>query len=478
MTTGDAGQDAVELSPASRSYPRPRVAELLRAGSVRLAGLGLLVAGFLSLAWLGHAQPVVAGAFVICSIATWAGYAIFFCVRQSPSAIIVRLSFAVAIAVRIAGLMTPPIYEDDWARYLWDGHRLIEDGTPYAHPPAQYLEDAGGNAAWRAVLDQVNNPDVPTIYAPGLQYVFALSSWLAPASIEGLKSILVIFDLGLCAIVWRLGGVSAALRYALCPLVVFEVAFNAHADIIGATLAVACYALARARHDVAAGAVFGLALACKPFAVIVAPALVGRRWGATALAAAAVLFALYAAFIWKGATELAGLEIFSRWWEFNSLGFAVVEAAVGDTVARPLSLVLGVTLSASLMLYWRLREADTLPPADLWLLALLCLAPVINPWYLLWAVPWVCLRSNALTWAALPAVSVSYLTAGVLGIDGAAFYDHPVWVRPLEVVLWAAIVAGLFAWQRSRPVQERAPAHRANALSLDRGAVGQSGTGE
>jgi hypothetical protein len=84
-----------------------------------------------------------------------------------------------------------------------------------------------------------------------------------------------------------------------------------------------------------AGGVFGLASACKPFAVIVAPTLTNRRWPLIALAAAATLVVLYAPFIWKGATEYAGLEAFSRWWEFNSLAFAVVKAALGDTLARP-----------------------------------------------------------------------------------------------------------------------------------------------
>jgi hypothetical protein len=235
---------------------------------------------------------------------------------------------------------------------------------------------------------------------------------------------------------------------------VFEVSFNAHADIIGATLAVACYALVRSGRNLAGGAVLGLALACKPFAVIVAPATINRRWLIVALAATGVLVGLYAPFILKGGTEYAGLETFSHWWEFNSLGFAVVKAVLGDSTARPLSLALGVVFSASLMVRWRLREPHTFPPADHWLLALLFFAPVINPWYLLWSVPWACLRPSPLTWSILPAVSISYLTAGVLGIDGPGFYDHPAWVRPLEVVAAGAIYLGLRAWSLwSHPAQ-------------------------
>lgn len=423
----------------------------LDIGSRPLCASALMVAAYLTLAWRGGSPPIDGMVFAASLIAAWTGYALFFA-EERPTPAALWLGVAVSVAARIAGLMTPPIYEDDWARYLWDGYRFLQDGTPYLAAPIAYAGDSSLDASWLSILGTVNNPDVPTIYAPTLQYVFAFTSWIAPTSVAGLKSVLIAFDLALWAVISRLAGARAGLRYALCPLVVFEVSFNAHADIIGASLAVACYALVRSGGNLAGGAVFGLALACKPFAVIVAPAIANRRWVLVALAAAAVLLGLYVPFVLKGATEFAGLEAFSRYWEFNPLGFAVVKAALGDSIARPLSLVLGVTLSASLMLHWRLREAHTLPPCDHWLLALLLFAPVINPWYLLWAVPWVCLRPNALTWSVLPTVSISYLTVGVLGMEGPGFYDHPVWVRPLEVIAAGAIYLGLRTWSQWRRV--------------------------
>jgi alpha-1,6-mannosyltransferase len=409
-----------------------------------LGASALMIAAFAALAWVGHLPPVNGLAFAAGLATAWIGYALFFAHAKLTPAVL-WVGIATAIAARASGLLSSPIYEDDWARYLWDGHRFLQDGTPYGLAPSAYLEDTGLDTTWVSILGQVNNPDVPTIYAPTLQYVFAFVSWLAPTSLAALKCLLIAFDLALWAIVWRLGGARAGLGYALCPLVIFEVSFNAHADIIGAALTVACFWLVRKGRDIAGGVVFALALACKPFAVIVAPALLNRRWPLIGLAIAAVLALVYVPFVLKGATELAGLEVFSRWWEFNSLGFGVAKALVGDAIARPVCLVLGIATSASLMLYWRLREADTFPPADHWLIALLFFAPVINPWYLLWAVPWACLRPTALTWSILPAVSVSYLTAGVLGVEGPGSFDHPSWVRPFEVLLAIAVYLALRA---------------------------------
>jgi len=418
-------------------------------GTSELGGYALMLAAYSAFAWLGASPPVNGVAFVLTFAAAWTGYALLFAIDRRS---ILWLSICLALSARAAGLFTPPIYEDDWARYLWDGYRFLQDGTPYLAAPSAYANDTALSTEWLSILGTVNNPDVPTIYAPALQYAFAATSWIGPAKLTVLKGILVAFDLALWATIWSLAGARAGLRYALCPLVVFEVSFNAHADIIGAALAVASYALVRGRLTVAGGAAFGLSLACKPFALILAPAILGRRWAVVSLSATVVLLGLYLPFIFKGATEYAGLEVFSRWWEFNSLGFAVVKAALGDAIARPVSLALGIMLAASAMLYWRLREPETFPPADHWLLALLCFAPVINPWYLLWAVPWACLRPSALTWSILPAVSISYLTTGVLGIDTPQSFDHPLWVRPLEIIAALTIYLGLRVFAR-RPLR-------------------------
>ncbi len=394
----------------------------------------LIAVSFFALAFLSRTPPVPALAFVVSLMSAWAGYAGVF----STSVPVSRWAVGCALAARIAGLWGHPVYEDDWARYLWDGFRFLQDGTPYGTAPSHYFENSDLAASWQAVLAEINNPDVPTIYAPTLQYVFAFSAWISPASLTGLKIVLIFFDLGTWFIISRIGGVQAGLRYALCPLVIFEVSFNAHADVVGAFLITACFALIGKDRLIGSGAAFGLALACKPFALIMAPCFLRPRWHVPALAAAVVLTALYLPFLYRGATERAGLASFAETWEFNSFGFAILQDCFGNWGARRISLVLGTMLCAALMVRWIARERPSLPPADFWLLSLLFFAPVVNPWYLLWAVPWACLRPSPLTWSVLPAISLSYLTAGVLGIADQGFYNHPSWVRPLEV--FAAIV--------------------------------------
>lgn len=409
----------------------------------------LLVAAFSILSARSVAPPVDALIFVLLSASAWLAFAAFVSCDQ-PSRRAVVFGFTAACLARVAGVAATPIYEDDWARYLWDGWRTITDGTPYGVAPAEFLERADVPALWVTVLQTVNHPDVPTIYGPTLQGIFAFASAVAPADLVVLKVLLVIFDLVIWGLVWRLGGSEAGLKYALCPLVIFEVSFNAHADVVGVAFMVLAFYLLSQSRPIVSGIAFGLAIAAKPLAIALAPIFVQRRAFAAVIAAVIAIGVLYAPFVVRGATEADGLAVFSKYWEFNSFGFAVLKDFVSEPQVRALSLAIGSVISGALMLAWLLRSTDTTPPVDLWLLAVLLFSPVVNPWYLLWIVPWAALRGSVLSFAALAAVSASYLTDGVLGIESDGYHDHQWWVRPLEVMLFVSIAFGLFLSTRKR----------------------------
>ena len=66
------------------------------------------------------------------------------------------------LLLRILGLFSYPVFEDDFFRYLWDGRMLLEAGTPYGVAPAEFF-DLDHLKAWEAeVLDGINYPNVPT----------------------------------------------------------------------------------------------------------------------------------------------------------------------------------------------------------------------------------------------------------------------------------------------------------------------------
>jgi len=432
--------------PSHRSPPSPPAE---KRPWLAVSGAALVVLAFAMLAWLSQAPPVPAAAYVACLAVAWLGYAV--AVRHAAT--IARVAAPLLLAAllcRVAGLWAQPVHEDDWARYLWDGWRLLQAGTPYGTPPAAHFGDASVPVVWQRVLDRINHPDLPTLYAPVLQAVFAASAWLAPANLMVLKLLLLAADGAICALLWRLGGAAAACRWSLCPLVVFEVAFNAHADVVGVAWMLAA-AWATARHwRVAAGAALGLALASKAFALLLLPFVWARVGWRAALATVATALAAYAPFAIQAGTELESLLAFAAGWEFNPFGFAVLQWAAGDALARWLWPALAAAFLCLYALHWhRARQPwppDLAPP----LAVLLLLSPVVNAWYLLWLAPWAALRPAAWQFGAMVAVSLAYLTTGVLGLPSAGIHDHPAWLRPLEVAVFLAVVAaGAVAQRRS-----------------------------
>ena len=134
---------------------------------------------------------------------------------------------------RSAGLFGFPLFEDDYFRYLWDGYRFAEVGTPYGWAPAASFADAEVPQVFQRILDQVNYPDIPTIYGPVAEFSFLLAYLVAPGSLVPLQLILIGVDILLIRLLLTAAPPRFVLLYAWCPLVIKEIAFTAHPDGLG-----------------------------------------------------------------------------------------------------------------------------------------------------------------------------------------------------------------------------------------------------
>ena len=365
-----------------------------------------------------------------------------------------------AAVFRLCGLAGGPLFEDDFHRYLWDGYRFATTGTPYGAAPETFFVDPAVPVRFQRVLDGINYPELPTIYAPVTQVVFLAAYGLRPASVAALQAILIVIDLATVALLLRLAPARNVLLYAWCPLVVKEIAFTAHPDGVGVCLLLAGIVLARARRWPLAAVCLGLAVAARTFALVLAPlALVGAR-GRHRLLFGATLAAAYAPFALRGATELAALQVFARDWEFNSALFGLLAAVMPRLEAR---FVLGAAFAVFWGCYY-LRYSRSGPrgtPRGDWLYGvLLAASPVINPWYLLWLLPFAAVFPSCWAWAASAAVLLGYVTGLNMQDYEMHPYAQPPWARWLEFGL---IAAGLGCdglrrrWRRpaGAPVAER-----------------------
>ncbi|WP_293371387.1 hypothetical protein [Nevskia sp.] len=379
-----------------------------------------LIGGCLSWTWASHGGGVTPLHLWLVAVP---GMAMMMLATRhlNPARATLPWLLAIAATLRLLGVAGAPILEDDHYRYLWDGYRLVEHGTPYGVAPFASFGDSSLPQYAQNLLSGINNADVPTIYGPVLQALFGLSHLIAPGQLWPLQSLLSLIDLGMLALLWQLGARRGAWLYGLCPLVVKEIAFTAHPDgVMAMLLVIAVLARRKATPNAAIGCgiAAGLAVAAKINAVVALPFLL---WGLSPLAWLAAPLAIGVAYLpfLDGATDFAGLQVFARFWVYNPALFGVASAAFGDAAARKAMVAIFALIALCLLVRQQRRPPPT-PRLDLLLGALLVCAPTINPWYLLWSLPFAALYPSRTAWTAAATLPLAYAHDRVL-------YVLPAW---------------------------------------------------
>ena len=347
-----------------------------------------------------------------------------------------------AIVFRLIGIFGSPVLEDDFYRYLLDGCVFITSGTPYGIAPSSLFAGNTLTAECQSALSWVNNPDLPTIYGPLLQYVFAFSHVLSPANVDPLQVILVLFDLGIILALARFASPRSVMLYAWSPLVLKEIAFTAHPDVIGAFLLVMAFTCRYHGRHFYASILVGLACTAKVFALLALPFFLFRQPLRCWLIVFGVMLVLYLPFLFQGQTDMIVLGIFVERWEFNASVFEVVRMLTSDFSARLLCLGLFLAwYGAYFASYYRHRPATEFPRMD-WVFGMFfLLSPVVNPWYLAWLLPYAVIRPSYWAWTASVVVSLSYVTGLHLVESGLGAYQIDPFAKSLEI---GAISIALF----------------------------------
>jgi len=354
---------------------------------IDLAGLGCVL-GYGLLAFYSHqyqGEPSLTLFFTLMgwvSLLTFGVYAYLH--PKNEELLIGRLIFW-ALLFRGCGLLGMPLFEDDFYRYLWDAYRFAETGTPYGIAPAHFFTDSTVPPLFQRILDQINYPDIPTIYGPTTQYAFLMGYFLKAGDVLSLQFIFVLFDLLLIRLLLAIAPARLVLLYAWCPLVIKEIAFTAHPDGLGIGLLITAIILQQRNHLRGAAVFLALSVGAKVFALLLVPFILARAGLRHWLIFATTLLLLYLPFWLQGGTDMIGLSVFAREWEFNSGLFGLLTVWLSSLTAK---VVLGLAFLSFLTWYYlHYRHSEKIPRGD-WIYGLfLIIAPTINAWYLLWMLP-------------------------------------------------------------------------------------------
>ena len=353
-----------------------------------------------------------------------------------------------AATFRLFGCLGQPLLEDDFYRYLWDGYRFLESGSPYGIAPAAFFGDRTIPQQFINVLAQVNYPQIPTIYGPTLEYSFLLAHLIVPAQVWPLQVLYSLLDLALIALLLKMVEARWVLLYAWSPLVIKELAFTAHPDGVGVFFLMLALFWRQRQYFAGASVALALSVGAKVFAWLLVPFVLWRMPLRYLAVFALVLIGLYAPFLVHGDADLAGLRVFVERWQFNGSLYRLLQHWLSPVVLK--ILLAAVFLAFYLWVFARHSRVDWRMPRGDWLFGVFFLfAPVVNAWYLIWLLPFAVIYPTAWAWSASFAVLLSYMIGiNFMGNTDLPLLQRPWWVLSLEygVVLMAVV----FDWLRTR----------------------------
>ncbi|MEO1335319.1 MAG: hypothetical protein AAFV29_06730, partial [Myxococcota bacterium] len=446
------------------SLDDPRLRFLQYAAGMALAGLG----------WLGLIRAASRGHFGVG--------------RPTDTPAQHRAMFLVVLlglGIRIVALTFTPAFSEDVFRYVYEGRAVLYYGWtfPFAHAPA----DAPQFGVDPTLLDhawlRINHPELSTIYPPFSQVTFVVAAAIAESigdhHLLWLKALLVVADL----VVWVL--LTLALRaqrrpaaeafvWALCPLVILEVAREGHADslsAIGLSLGIWGFVVALPYVGYAGYALAAVAKLNGLFALPAAVRTVRRGLPVALIICSFVLLP----YLFSGGSAGGGISAYAQRWRAGDGAFSVIlfisEYLLGGDWVRidlwwPLPDFtvtrhqLARALTGAAYLAWMFMVLNHSAPvrriparAGLLLLGLLLLSPTLHPWYVLWLLPFA---------AAAPRFSGRYAVI-VLALLVPALH-HPGWLELVDgewreigwvramvhLPVWIVLTASLATARRTR----------------------------
>ena len=146
------------------------------------------------------------------------------------------LNFFIGLGLlfRLVFLFSIPALSDDYYRFIWDGHMLMNGVDPFSLLPSEVGIDFPNK---ELLFKKMNSPDYYTVYPPLAQTVYWISTWLSPESILGniiaMRTIIIAFEVGTMYLIIQILrkmklNTAYGLLYFLNPLVIVELSGNLH----------------------------------------------------------------------------------------------------------------------------------------------------------------------------------------------------------------------------------------------------------
>ncbi len=355
---------------------------------------------------------------------------------------------AASLAVHLPGSL---LLSNEVQRYRFDGSVGVAGYNPYTVAPAD-----SGFAALRAGFDPpVPHPDRTALYPPLAEmgfYALARTGRDSVLDYRLLASVVALLAGGVLVLLARGIGLPVvnAVFFLWHPLIIVESGVNGHVDVLALFFLLLSLTLLVFRHELGPLTTLALATLVKIYPAALFPLYLRRIPVYRTLLFFLVVLLGVLPFSAAGPRLLHGLFDYLGHARANPGPYLLLES-VFDALGRPEWTRIAVGGLGAAILVWLTATDDgsgesmvrrafylALPPV--------LLGPVVNPWYLVWLIPFLTLLRQTNPWR-MPLLFLSGSIA--LGYVGVVWGAVPAWVAGLEFGP-AALLLAWALWRRSR----------------------------
>jgi hypothetical protein len=348
------------------------------------------------------------------------------------TAIFVILFFA--LLYRLFLIPTQPFLSSDIYRYIWDGRVQAHGINPYLYAPS---DEALGNLRDETIWPHMNRHASPTIYPAGAQMLFRALNMLGIAGTSAFKGAVVLFDMGsVLVLMMILSSIGLAreriLIYAWHPLVIYELAGSGHLEGFMLFFVLLCLLLMLRERLFASLSSLALAASLKLYPAIMLPAVLREKKFRGLLLFSMVFLSIYVPYIGVGKKVVGFLpEYFRNPDESFNLGlkaylltlFPGVDPMVFTWVFAAVLLCVGRSI-------WIKRKDTGSALRFCYILAglqIVFTAASLQPWYVIWIIPFLAL---------FPSPAWLYFSFAVC-----LSYQGYLWIRHVEYIPFFILLA-------------------------------------
>lgn len=417
----------------------------MRVNRLLLPGIALqlILVGMLTLGNLREAIPQ----FLLLYFFAFAIYLVAIrCIHPDTNTLqnSIPLIIGFAIVFRCTLFFSEPSLSDDIYRYVWDGKVFNQDINPYHYAPnASEL-----NELRDSLYTQINHKDIGTPYGPVTVMMFSLVQQAAN-SVYVMKVPFILFD---CLIMLLLLHMlrtyslpqSNILLYAWNPLVLVEISGSGHNDSLAVFFLLGALFYFQRNKSWQGMVGFSMALLSKYFAILFLPAIWKHIKKGAWIILPLSLMLFFIPFYNGLENHALSLITVGSQWRFNDSIFSAIYFLTGS-----LELSKGIVVAAFLILaiFVYRRDPPIIKGAMILIGGTLLLTTTLQPWYLLWIIPFLCFYPNR-AWILFTGLIMLSYHVLIQYIDNGV-WEESMWIKIAIYVPFYVLLLndGLRIWQ-------------------------------